>query len=169
MANNKVPLKYFFSSTEKECITCRQIKSHSDFHKDIRNTQYGGLCYKCKDCANKWTRDWHAKNKNNPHVIYNRRNNYFKMTHGISLEERNILLHNQNYTCLICNSILDDTPNTHIDHDHNSNKIRGILCTNCNRGLGHFQDSISILENAILYLKNHTDNDESGRRENIND
>jgi hypothetical protein len=40
-----------------------------------------------------------------------------------------------------------------VDHDHETNKIRGLLCSRCNTGLGLFFDNISNLENAILYLK----------------
>lgn len=41
----------------------------------------------------------------------------------------------------------------HIDHNHVTGKVRGILCAHCNQGLGHFRDNILFLENAINYLK----------------
>lgn len=43
-----------------------------------------------------------------------------------------------------------------LDHDHKTGAVRGLLCHNCNRALGLFQDSISNLENAIDYLKRAT-------------
>ena len=43
--------------------------------------------------------------------------------------------------------------NPHIDHNHKTNKIRGILCGNCNMGLGHFKDNLDVLKNAIKYLE----------------
>lgn len=41
-----------------------------------------------------------------------------------------------------------------MDHNHKTEKFRGMLCSHCNRGLGNFKDNIEILEQAILYLKN---------------
>jgi hypothetical protein len=51
--------------------------------------------------------------------------------------------------CSICRSkrIL------HIDHDHLTGRVRGILCVNCNIGLGNFRDNIELLERAIIYLR----------------
>ncbi len=40
-----------------------------------------------------------------------------------------------------------------VDHDHKTGKTRGLLCSNCNRGLGLLKDSIQIVKNALKYLK----------------
>ena len=55
--------------------------------------------------------------------------------------------------CLICKTSQDNlTKRLVVDHDHKTNKIRGLLCTNCNLGIGNLKENISYLKNAILYL-----------------
>lgn len=64
----------------------------------------------------------------------------------------NTLLELQDGLCAICG-----VPNPeHVDHDHRTGAVRGILCFNCNGGLGQFRDNIAHLERAITYLKGHT-------------
>lgn len=50
--------------------------------------------------------------------------------------------------CNICGK----TANLAVDHDHKTNKFRGLLCSNCNMGLGHFKDDPMLLEFAQIYL-----------------
>lgn len=56
-------------------------------------------------------------------------------------------------SCMICGDI-ENTNKLHIDHDHNTGKIRGKLCSNCNNGLGRFKDNPELLQKAIDYLTN---------------
>lgn len=72
------------------------------------------------------------------------------------------LLKKQNGLCGICGlpEIANDKHKDYkremaVDHDHLTGKIRGLLCTNCNLGIGHFKDDDSKLWKAILYLKKH--------------
>lgn len=53
----------------------------------------------------------------------------------------------------------------HIDHDHSSGRVRGLLCPECNKGLGMFKDSRLFLEQAIKYLTHHS----GGREDEINE
>ena len=59
--------------------------------------------------------------------------------------------------CAICGAKSGNTKNHRlsIDHDHDTNKLRALLCGNCNRGLGFFAESIPLLEAAIAYLRRH--------------
>ena len=57
--------------------------------------------------------------------------------------------------CAICGIDIEKPPSkhTHLDHCHDSNNFRGLLCVNCNVGLGHFKDNIATLQKAIKYLE----------------
>ena len=78
-----------------------------------------------------------------------------KRKFGITPEEYNALLEQQNFRCAICKR---PEPNGrsnkkwHIDHCHETGIIRGLLCHSCNTSLGHFKDSVCLLEKAIDYL-----------------
>ena len=67
----------------------------------------------------------------------------------IPVAEYERLLAQQDSKCGICSRELAPP---HIDHDHKTGKLRGLLCFNCNVGLGHFQDSPELLAKAMAYL-----------------
>lgn len=69
--------------------------------------------------------------------------------YGISLAEYQVMMTEQGGKCAICRL----SPATDVDHCHQTNKVRGILCNNCNRGLGFFKDSRVRLLVAALYLQ----------------
>lgn len=82
------------------------------------------------------------------------RDKYLQKKYGITEDDYQDLLDNQNGACAICLK----KPRTRafaVDHDHKTNEIRGILCSRCNHGLlGHAYDSIPMLERALEYLRN---------------
>ena len=55
--------------------------------------------------------------------------------------------------CAICLKTFSSTP--HADHDHKTRIVRGLLCSNCNRGIGHLQDDPTVVERAAAYLRLH--------------
>jgi len=58
--------------------------------------------------------------------------------------------------CGICGSeLMWDSKLTHVDHDHETGEIRGLLCSICNQGLGSFRDDIELLRSAVKYLKKY--------------
>lgn len=71
------------------------------------------------------------------------------------------LLIEQGRKCSICDKDLAEiSKHTHWDHCHKTGKLRGILCHNCNVGIGHFKDNTASLERAIAYLENWKDTHE---------
>lgn len=92
---------------------------------------------------------------------YRRRDTLYR--HGITLQEYDTLLLIQEGRCAICGT---DTPGGrggfHVDHNHDTGGVRGLLCYSCNVSLGGFKDSPAILARAIEYL---TDNGHYGPKE----
>ncbi len=76
-----------------------------------------------------------------------------KKTYGISLDEYEDILYEQDCRCLICGA-LPGRRALDVDHDHKTGKIRGLLCENCNKTLGQVHDNVEILQNMIDYLEN---------------
>ena len=75
-----------------------------------------------------------------------------KKKYGISLEEYQAASLTRDNQCDICSK---KVKSLHVDHCHATGKIRGYLCGSCNRALGLFQDSPSVLEKATNYLKSN--------------
>ena len=64
-------------------------------------------------------------------------------------DDREALLAAQDGRCAICHQSADRMV---IDHDHSNGAVRGMLCDQCNMGLGHFRDNPDLLAEAIRYL-----------------
>lgn len=73
-----------------------------------------------------------------------------KVRYGITTAEYWDLVAEQNGVCAICGN--PNGKKLHVDHDHKTNKVRGLLCGNCNKGIGLFKDDITLLDKAIKYL-----------------
>jgi hypothetical protein len=78
-----------------------------------------------------------------------------KFRYNLSAEQYYQLIIDSNHRCAICNTEFDETKRNgiNVDHSHETGKVRGLLCHNCNALLGHCHDNIDILKNAIEYLK----------------
>lgn len=74
-------------------------------------------------------------------------------TYGLSLAEFNALLEQQDRLCGICRLAMEKVA---IDHDHTTGVVRGLLCNNCNVGLGMFNDDSARLLRAMEYLERRT-------------
>lgn len=75
--------------------------------------------------------------------------------YGITQQQYNEMLQEQNNGCAICGKTEEpDGRRLAIDHCHSTGKVRGVLCNNCNNGLGAFGDNINNIKQAIQYLEN---------------
>lgn len=92
--------------------------------------------------------------------IYNK-NSFLKSTYGITLAEYDKMLDDQKGVCAICGnhekrkSRYGGICRLHVDHDHKTGKVRGLLCQQCNNGIGHFKENVVTMSMAINYLTKH--------------
>lgn len=128
------------------CARCDTYKDVSFFHKDKKlNT---GLSVYCKECSNAYGERYRTRR-----MHQSREKNY-----GITPEQYNTLHIDQGGVCAICGQ---QETKIHkgvkvdlcVDHDHETGKVRGLLCAMCNHGLGNFKDNTELLTNAIDYLQ----------------
>ena len=74
--------------------------------------------------------------------------------YGLTPENYETMFLSQNGLCAICESS-NNGKRLHVDHDHETGKVRQLLCNSCNIGLGMLKDDTSILEKAMNYLRKH--------------
>lgn len=80
------------------------------------------------------------------------RDYFLRRKYGITLDDLIFLWDNQDRCCKICRKPISHSE-SHVDHDHATGAVRGLLCGQCNRGLGMFYDSVEFLERAAEYLR----------------
>ena len=81
------------------------------------------------------------------------RKQMLRSKYGMSLEEFDRLFEAQAGLCAICNEASEST--LHVDHDHDTGEVRGLLCGHCNKALGLFKDDPARIEQAVYYLAKH--------------
>ena len=114
-----------------KCTRCKEEKPETPEFFPLHNKKVNGLDSWCRDCRNSYRSEI-------------RRGQYRDMIDDESLKH----LISTTMQCTICG----DEGDLVVDHDHKNNKIRGILCNRCNKGLGLFRDSPDLLEYARIYL-----------------
>ncbi len=82
------------------------------------------------------------------------RNSHNKCIYGLDDRQYNLMLLSQNGVCAICGEPPVDGIRLCIDHCHNTNIVRGLLCSRCNVGIGQFDDDLDLLASAASYLIN---------------
>lgn len=158
---------------KKTCTKCKLEKPLSEFHKD--KSEKDGYTFRCKDCRNNYYNQYYLNNpekavEKNKKQKENRKNFYksekgvessrkahLKRMYGITLDDYNKILKDQNYCCAICEGF--ETHDKHgvlaVDHNHTTGEVRGLLCYKCNTGLGSYNDDINLFNKAIKYLEKY--------------
>ena len=100
------------------------------------------------DERRKKSRDYYQKHREER--LRRCREYHYAKKYGITISGLKRMLQSQQGICPICNEKIGET--YALDHDHQTGRIRAILCSNCNTGLGFFKENIALLGRALIYL-----------------
>ena len=117
------------------CRTCGETKSREEFHK--RNNRPIGIANQCKTCVAEYQQNWRYQSR-----------------YGISLKVVEDMKKEQKGLCYICG---DDggKRGLMLDHTHETNEIRKLLCKHCNWAIGHAREDTKVLKKMIDYIEEH--------------
>lgn len=133
---------------EKVCCTCQKAKDASSFHRS-KSTK-DGLDPRCRDCRRK------ATASHNTDVELKRSNSRLRF-YGITGADYDAMFLAQDGLCAICRlpesmTYKGQVKQLSVDHDHDTGRVRGLLCAACNFALGKFRDDPALLRAAADYL-----------------
>lgn len=140
----------------KTCVVCKESKGLDSFFNSKQSKD--GKSYRCKTCDASARAKTRAKS---PGTKEGYRRRMLKASYGITLEDYDRMLAEQEGRCAICgtdnpvgegNSTTKQSFSFAVDHCHDTGLVRGLLCNPCNRGLGFFKDNIGHLILATRYL-----------------
>jgi hypothetical protein len=126
------------------CSSCEQTKPLTDF--GTRSGNRTGRTAYCKACHSQKSRESRVRRHGDS------RNYHLMLRYGITSADYDRLVEQQGGVCALCR----ERPTQHVDHDHVTGRVRGVLCFCCNQGLGNFRDRADIMRAAIEHLESTT-------------
>jgi len=143
----------------KVCSKCKKKKSETKFYKNTQTPS--GLCSWCKSCTkeykktpkrreyqHKYFRKYYAEHKEQ-YKNYTNKNRY-----GFTTEERESLIASKDNKCECCGAKeIDEKRGLFIDHNHQTGKVRGVLCNTCNGAAGLLYDDSDLAYSLFKYLE----------------
>ncbi len=98
---------------------------------------------RCKECKRE-AKARHSKAQAE-HISIRNRRNHLRRTFGITVEQYEEMVNGQGGECRICHKTPKEKQRLHIDHDHETGRIRGLLCFNCNTALGWYETNTAAI------------------------
>jgi hypothetical protein len=114
----------------KRCPQCEQVKAHAEWERN-KSSSDGWASY-CRPCR-----------------AERNRISYFKRKYGLTEAQRDELVVSQGGVCCICLAAVPE----HVDHCHETGRVRGVLCFSCNAALGQFKDRPDVIRRAAAYVE----------------
>lgn len=140
-------LKMTNEIVEKACSKCKEVKPITSFH--VAENVRSGYRAQCKRCRYEV-----FKRRAKFFTVEYRRQRFLWRMYGLTLENYDNLLQQQDRKCGICRKPHDTRTGKglRVDHDHITYRVRGLLCDPCNSALGRLGDSIESIERVLKYL-----------------
>ena len=124
----------------RRCPDCSIVKALDEFPNHRTGTLgRGSYCKPCHNVRGRRSRD----------KVGGSRTYHLKRRYGLSAEDVDAMVEAQGGLCAVCGV----RPPEHVDHDHVTGAVRGVLCSGCNQGLGNFRDSATALRRAADYVE----------------
>jgi recombination endonuclease VII len=127
----------------KQCLDCNKILDIQYFPR-FSSRRDGRHSY-CKRCFAKRCEDSKVK------LHGSTRDFHLKRRYGLTSADVDRMIGAQGGVCAVCRR----RDPQHVDHDHRTGRVRGILCSLCNQGLGNFDDDVEVMAAAIAYVRQH--------------
>lgn len=164
---------------ERRCKECGEVKPVDGFYRNSKGRD--GLRPECKACTARKRAAWYVdhsaeekarvkswqqanservnasqrERRRSPEARRAQRDGHLRRKFGITIDAFEEQLAAQGGVCAICRREPHPTISLHVDHDHESGALRGLICFDCNAGLGKFRDDRGLLAAAARYLLEH--------------
>jgi len=148
-------------ATEKLCPRCGRVRLLRFFALRMRNGQGTRKGY-CRECETNYgterlkSSQEARTSRRRDAANWNRTNRDYRLRtlYGITEADYETMLEKQGGRCAICrtDTVGGNSRHWHVDHDHSTGVVRGLLCHRCNMALGYFKDDPRRLVDALLYL-----------------
>ena len=144
---------YYQNNREKLLNRSKKRAAEATSEEVVKRRKYMREYHaKNKEKHNEYARNWYHNNRDKTYSAQ------IKKKYGITLDDYDQMLKDQNGVCKICHGTCDhpqrrNSGTLSIDHCHTTGKVRGLLCNQCNSLLGWARDNINTLQKAIEYLE----------------
>ncbi len=133
------------------CVVCGKTKDEEEFH--LKKNSHLGRDRRCKPCKKELSKQWYLENPGSHLKKYN-----------LTLEEFEEMKKKQGGTCAnkACNYGLDKDHKLFVDHCHETNTVRGLLCHWCNSAEGFLKSDPEVAKGLLKYMRKHNGNTKKG-------
>jgi hypothetical protein len=165
MGSNQALFEDSDRTATKACKVCGVDKQLLEFNRHLGNKDlHRSECIECQGAASRsrWEKNKGSNNtkrrlwyKDNQEVVYGWG---IKKKFGITYEDYLEMLQKQDGRCSICGIDTPGDKHKHfaVDHDHKTGKVRSLLCSRCNCGIGHLNDDPVLIRKAAEYIEQHS-------------